>query len=288
MTQEVPAQRIRWADHREQLAIDAKTMTNLQLAEKFGVNRYSMRKALERLGIEPKPSIINWSEKLEELKFLAKTMTYKELAAHFGVTPMGIYATCQNYKVTPQPPKRPERFFGRLAELKEKAPTMSATELAEHFGASLQAVRDNLKALKIECAPDKRFIWDQRTEEIKRLVAAGNTYEQLAGRYGCKVSTLRNAVWRMGLSVKRQPKSEAKQRPAPAATQEKVQPVFNRRAAPAAGAASIKAAQIVMPENVKFISAPFNPPPDCRICNGSSTDAYKPSIHGGATTSYRR
>lgn len=51
MTQEVTAQRIRWADHREQLAIDAKTMTNLQLAEKFGVNRYSMRKALERLGI---------------------------------------------------------------------------------------------------------------------------------------------------------------------------------------------------------------------------------------------
>ena len=70
-----------WGPIRDQVAEDAKTLNASELADKYGVNRWTMRRALARLGITPVPGGVRWAEKLPEIREQAKTKTVKQLAA---------------------------------------------------------------------------------------------------------------------------------------------------------------------------------------------------------------
>lgn len=278
-----------WVSIKDQVAEDAKTMTNRELSVKYEINRYAMRKALDRLGVTPRKSEgIDWIAKLKELEALAKVKTTQELADHFGCTVSAMYSVCRSHDIRPQPAPRPRLLAGKEEELKTQAQRMSAIELAAHFGVSLQCMRENLKELGIKPAADKFFKWPGRIDEIKRLIAEGLTSEELAKHYGCKPSVMRNAIGRLGIKIPRTYKRKEKKEVAAPSYQAAQKTPFNHRPAPVTSTVSIKAAKVVVPRDVKVTKVATTPSPYDRVCNGSSTETYSPSRHGGATTAYRR
>lgn len=284
MSQESKPERFTWIDKRDQLAEDAKTMTCAEMAEKYGTYRSNMQTALYRLGIKIANKIVDWSLHVEEMKRLAPTHTVKDMAKHFNADPGNMYVVLRRHGIEPKHAERPPKFSGGLAELARLSETMTEKELAEHFAIAQLTVRKHLKRLGIQCKPPDNT-WESRREEVTRKVAEGWTCERLAEHYGCSVSALRNALSRIGVGIK-----EVKRAARPAAEAAKPaapKPPQIQQTKPAPSSAPRGPVQIVMPANVKFTRAPFNPPPDSRICNGSSTAPYVPTMHGGATTSYR-
>ena len=278
-----------WGPIRDQVAEDAKTLNASELADKYGVNRWTMRRALARLGITPVPGGVRWAEKLPEIREQAKTKTVKQLAAHFNTTPSCMYAVLNSYEIKYQSEPRGPLFEGGIQKLTELAKTMCAADIAKHLGVSDQTVRDHLSKNKISCLKSSKFRWDDRLEEIKRLAAEGLTCAQLAKHFECTNHAMYTLLVRKQIQVQK-----ASRNPQPAKTLAKRegsggQATRQRKpTTPKPQAMPKIAATTVMPDNVKFTRAPFKPGADARVCNGSSTETYKPALHGGATTSYRR
>lgn len=286
MSKESKPERFNWIDKRDQLAEDAKTMTCAEMAEKYGTYRSNIQAALYRMGIKINTKVVDWSLHVEEMKRLAPTHTVKDMAKHFNADPGNMYVVLRRHGIEPKYADRPPRFSGGLAELARLAETMTEQELAEHFAIARLTVRKHLKRIGIKCKrPGDSNTWESRRDDLTSKVAEGWTCEQMAEHYGCSVSALRNALSRIGVGIKDVKRAErTKKEPAKTAAPQSQQ---LKQTKPAPVQEPRRPVQIVMPENVKFTRAPFNPPPGSRICNGSSTTPYDPAIHGGATTSYR-
>lgn len=280
--------RMQWLDMRDQIAKDAKTMSNAEMAKKYGVAKYVMRAALSRLGITPVSMVVDWSEKLDDVKQRAPTMTAQQLADHYSVTILTMYGVLSRYKINAVHQERAPRFSGGTEELAKMAPMMTEKELADHFRITALTVRKHLKRMGIQCKQlESEGLWQSRLKEVVTKVDQGCTTDELAQHFGCTVTALRNGLYRVGLKLKTakrpRPKRAKKEAPkASTANPSATTPQPTKRAPE-----KRKAPQIVTPENVKVTRAPFSPPPNSRICNGSSTTPYNPAIHGGATTSYR-
>lgn len=286
MSTSPPAPRVEWLKIRSQVEKDAQTMTSVELAAKYKTNRPAVHAAMARLGIEPKKAVIDWAAREEEVRNLATTMTAEEMAAHLEVPLASVYSVLHRYSIKSMRKPIPPKFCGGLPELKRLAATMTAKQLSEHFAISPATVAKHLKNLKVSCLPETRGRWANHIEEIKRLVSEGQTYDQLAQRFDCSVSLLRGLLSRNGLHIKQPMKSGPRNPKAPAPR--KSAPKEIKQTKPAPQLTLKAAATVVMPETVKFTRLPFNPPTDCRFCNGTSPDRYQPALHGGATTSYRR
>jgi len=238
-----------------QMQEDAKTMTCKQMAEKHGVSPQAMRDRLIRYDIEFQRTRSNWATRLEELKTLAPHMSPRQLAEHFELKTEYVYTLLQRLDIKAAASRWPARFKGGLEALQKQAPTMTVSELAAHYGIDRRTVLKNLKRLGIEC----KSVEPAPKAPTKRKVA------------NAKPPTPRAAPC---------PKKAAK--PAPKFVQ-KPAPVLLQPAAPKP--ALKREVQIIVPADVKVTIVGFCPPPGMRICNGSSTQIYKPNARTGSVRS---
>lgn len=274
-----------WNTRREELKQFAQTMTNGELAVKFGVTRKQIRNALTSFDIKRELIQPCWKEREEEVKALAPKMTAREMAAHFETSVDNMYARLAQFGVSAVAFHPKAKFDGGVEGLVEAAATMTEAQLCEKFGITTRTVRKHLKRSNVSCRPSAHpnRRWDEEDKAaIGKLYAEGSTIEQIAAQYGTTEKNMRRRMQLFGM-MKRHPTSVVP----------KVKQVVTRAkprlpALPASRPGRIpgsairlpkpkpEPAQIIMPENVKMTISHFNPPPGTRICNGSSYERYDP------------
>lgn len=286
---------IKWSQMRELLETQAKTMTAKEMAQANGSSICAMRAALNRLKINPVALIVDWSPIIDDIRERAKTMNARQLAEHYKVKLASIYSTLSNYKIKAVSNLPKPKIC--LDDLTRLAPTMTNADLMRHFQISDEPLRKHLKRLGLA---SKKFepghFWQTRKQELKEKAAAGWTLEQLAEHYDRCPSTLRQVLSKFSISIRQanaQKKAPIKPRKPKAKPVKQAKPkrqelLIRRDNQALTPKEPRKPPTVVMPDNVKFTRFPFKPGADARVCNGSSTESYKPALHGGATTSYRR
>lgn len=281
-----------WKQSADQIQVDAETMSNAQLAEKYQTTRRHIKETLTRLGIKRAQGRINWASRLDELKKLAVTMTAKQLAAHFNTTVPNIYNRLFLSEIEAVSGRPTHKFEDGLESFALAATTMTEAELCAHFSIEPRTVRKHLQRLGIERKPvETPRAWTPRKEELERLVAGGWGFAQLAVHFGVSDMTMRRAAKRLGVEPPPRiykaapgPRPKAK-KPSPA-KQAAPQPEIVRRSAPKP-AAPKRAVEIIVPADVKVTIADFRPLQGMRICNGTQTQTYSPALHGGVMRSMR-
>ena len=280
-----------WKESADQMRVDAETMSNAQLAEKYKTTPKHIRETLTRLGVKRAQGRIDWASRLDELKKLAATMTAKQLAAHFNTTVPNIYNRLFLSEIEAVSGRPTHKFEDGLESFALAATTMTEAELCAHFSIEPRTVRKHLQRLGIECKPvEKPRVWTPRKEELERLVASGWGFAQLAAHFGVSDMTMRRAAKRLGVEPPPRiyktgpsPRPRAKK---PAEKQAALQPVLVRRSVPKP-AAPKRPVEIIVPADVKVTIADFKPYPGMRICNGTQTQTYSPALHGGVMRSMR-
>jgi len=275
-----------WNTRRDELKQFAHTMTNGELAVKFGVTRKQIRNALTSFDIKREVIQPCWKEREEEVKALAPNMTAREMAAHFGTSLDNMYARLAQFGVSAVAFHPKAKFDGGVEGLVEAAAAMTEAQLCEKFGITPRTVRKHLKRSNVSCLPSahpNRRWDDEDTAVIQSMRAAGKTIEEMAEHFGTTPKNMRRRMQMLGM-MKRHPTSVAP----------KVKQVVKRAsprlpALPASRPGRIPGsairlpkpkpapAQIIMPDNVKMTISHFNPPANTRICKGSSAERYDPN-----------
>lgn len=287
-----------WKENADQLRVDAATMSNAQLAEKYQTTPKHIKETLHRLGIKREHGRIDWPARMDELKKLAVTMTAKQLAAHFKTPLPNMYNRLFLSEIEAASGRPTHKFEGGLESFTLAATTMTEAELCAHFSIEPRTVRKHLKRLDIKCKPAEK---GPRKEELQQLVAGGCGLDRLAEHYGVSKTTMRRVTQRHCIEIthaKRAPKAPR----APAAKMPTAKKPASKKAVPAKQAAPQaevvrrpapkpaapkRPVQIIVPADVKVTIADFNPPPGIRICNGTQTQNYSPALHGGVMRSMR-
>lgn len=134
-----------WLIRRDQLEVDARTMTHAQMAEKYDTTVVTMATCLRSMGIRRGllyPGI-------EEM---AKTMTAPELAEHFGVAVKRVRAILDLRGIKCQRMAAASALAGHKDDLARLALTMTQKDLARHFGVHRNAIARSLQKMGIQPA----------------------------------------------------------------------------------------------------------------------------------------
>ncbi len=269
-----------WQDRKAELQQDAMVMTNAQLEEKYQVVTGRISDLLWRLGIKRKPAAISWSTRLDELKTLAASKCPRDLAIHFGTTLDNIHAALGRYKIKAVQAVQKSKLEVIIVELLRVTPTITEVELVEKSGASPRTVRRHLARMNL-LQPTESVWGDKRKAEIMQMLNSGMRAAPIAEHYGVSLLYLRKRMYLLG--IKSQAASAvARRTPRQAAPQ----PEIVRRSVPKPAAPKLPV-EIIVPADVKVTIAAFNPLPGMRICNGTQTQNYSPTLHGGVMRSMR-
>lgn len=265
-----------WLSRREQLTADALTMTQRQMAAKYDATEVSIGACLRYMGIKTGSAYYC-------IEDLAKTMTANELAAHFGASVKNIYAALALRGIKSKPVKERTDLDACKDDIARLAPTMTASDLAAHLGVGRATLRHAMDRLGIERNTRQRQPeWgEDRKQQIKQMLAEGKHPSAIAEHYGIVESYLRNRMLRMGIKLSQIAPQPRKPRIASKAGRQK--PVQRAAYMPKSPSAPV---QIIIPENVKITIAQLDTA-GMRLCNGTSTQAYSPALHGGVMRSYR-
>lgn len=280
-----------WQDRRVELASDALTMDNQQLAAKHNTTSKRISNILSKLSIQSKVQKVCWETREHELKLLAETHTPTQLAAHFGATLANMYSVIHRYGVTAATADQPANLAKFNEELARLAPTSTEPQLAQHFSLARRTVRNHLKRNGLQClaiAPASRASqWRERKPEIEQMLAKGCRVPELAQHFKTSPDFIRKTLHRLGLKLGRiAPSPKAK---APRATKPKMHMGLQavRSTSIKTPAVTNAPVEIIIPENVKITIAKFSPSPAMRVCNGTSSETYKPALHGGVMRAQR-
>jgi DNA-binding CsgD family transcriptional regulator len=280
-----------WQDRREELARDALTMDNQQLAAKHNTTSKRISNILSKFSIKSKVQNVCWETREHELKLLAETHTPTELAAHFGTNLANMYSVIHRYGVTAAAADQPVNLAKFTDELTRLAPTMTEPQLAQHFCLTRRTVRNHLKRNGLQClaiAPTSRASqWRARKPEIEQMLAKGCRAAELAQHFKTSPDFIRKTLHRLGLKLGRIPPTPKAKRPR--ATKPKIH--AGLQAVPSTSiktpAMTTAPVEIIVPENVKTTIVKFTPSPGMRLCNGTSSGTYQPALHGGVMRSCR-
>ena len=283
-----------WQDRRAELARDVLTMDNHQLAEKHATTTKRISNILSKFGIPSKVQKIDWRARAEELKALAVTHTPAQLAAHFSTNTANIYSALHRTGVTALS-AAPVAGFAVLAdEFKRLAPTMNEAQLAAHFEISPLTVRRHLQRHGLPCVRPQRTAiqWREHKAEIQSLIDGGYRVPELSRHFNLEPNHMRKVLGRLQLKLGRlattpreappalsNPRPQATTKPIPMRTV----PSSSIKPTPT----STTPVEIIVPSDAKITICEFRPTPGVRMCNGTSTETYNPSRHGGAMRSCR-
>ena len=280
-----------WQDRREELANDALTMDNQQLAAKHNTTNKRISNILSKLSIQSKVQKVCWETREHELKLLAETHTPTQLAAHFGANLANMYSVIHRYGITAATADQPANLVKFTDELTRLAPTMTEPQLAEHFSIVRLTVRKHLKRNGLQClsiTPASRASqWRARKPQIEQMLSNGFRIPELAQHFKATPDCMRKTLYRLGLKLGRQaPTPKAKQ---PRASKPKMHTGLQavRSTSIKTPAVTNAPVEIIIPENVKITIAKFSPSPAMRVCNGTSSETYKPALHGGVMRAQR-
>lgn len=280
-----------WQDRREELARDALTMDNQQLAAKHNTTSKRISNILSKFGIKSKVQYVCWETREHELKLLAETHTPTQLAAHFGTNLANMYSVIHRYGVTAATADKPVNLAQFTDELTRLAPTTTEPQLAQHFGLTRRTVRNHLKRNGLQClafAPASRASqWRTRKPEIEQMLAKGCRAAELAQHFKTSPDFIRKTLHRLGLKLGRIPSTPKAKRP----RTPKPKMHAGLQAVPSTSiktpAVTKAPVEIIVPENVKTTIIKFTPNPGMRLCNGTSSETYKPALHGGVMRAQR-
>lgn len=275
-----------WKSRLEELKSGVQTMTNGELAEKFGVTRKQILNAKTAFGIKREVIQPCWKSREPEIRELATSMTVRQMAKHFGTGLNNMYAQIAKAGVSAMMAPIPEaKFAGGVESLVAAAATMTEAELCEKFNISPSTVRRHLRRSGASCkpSPPPNIRWTEKEKaEIEKMRAAGMKTAEIAAHFDTNEKNMHRRMQAFGM-LKRHPTSVApkvKQSVKRSKPRLPALPVSKPGRIPGSAVRLPKPkpepAQIIIPENVKMTISHFNPPPNTRICNGSSAERYDP------------
>lgn len=283
-----------WMDRRAELARDALTLTNHQLAEKHGTTTKRISNILSKFGIPSKSQKINWLVRIDELKALAATHTPAQLAEHFCTNTVNIYTALHRYAVTALSAAPVAGFALMAEEFKRLAPTMNEAQLAAHFKVSPLTVRRHLQRHGLPCERPQRTAiqWRERKAEIQSLIDRGYRVPELSRHFNLEPNHMRKVLGRLHLRLGRLPPKPREARPAPRNPTPRARTMPTPlRSVPSTSIkptlASKTPVEIIVPPTATITACHFRQYPGMRVCNGTSTEIYNPLRHGGAMRSPR-
>lgn len=269
---------------RPQMEEDAKTMSNTEMAEKYNTTRAGISVQLTKMGIKRPTEDINWSSRKAEFLELAAKTYPRAIAEHFGTTISKVYATMKRFGIHAVRTPKAFALDDKKAELEQMAKDMTQTEIAKKLDVHPRTVKKFIGRKGIECKPGRQKIsvWDSaRKEEVLKMQADGMTPATIADHFGVAEPHLRKRMRMLGSpldSAKPAPKA-----PKPVLVKKSRLPALPPSRPGRIPGSAVRVpkpkpdpAQIIMPENVKMTISHFNPPPNTRICNGSSYERYDP------------
>lgn len=224
-----------------------------------------------------------WPQVAKLLAEQAKTMSNNQLAELHDTTKYRMRQ--QLAKMGIKPAKHATGREARNAELAKLALTHTPSQIAQASGKTIRAIYQELRRYGIQAQRSIPDYWDKRSDQL-REAAKTMTTRQLADAYDLNMKYMYRVLVRFGITPMR-----ARSGPAPGA--ERKQPVLRnttlatkpvnaqqpqlRKAAPYEKPQKAPAT-VEWPAHiqVQHIALP-QPPADCRICNGSSTQAYVPA-----------
>ena len=136
-----------WPSIRNQLEIDAQSMSHKQMAEKYDVEYRTIETILSRLGIKTKKLYGDLAE-------MCKTMTVAQLAEHYGSSTNSVSSMLYQRKLKALPAERVELVYELDEQVRALAATMPGIQIAKELGVGYRRVRNACKRLGV--TPAKR------------------------------------------------------------------------------------------------------------------------------------
>lgn len=269
---------------RPQMEEDAKTMSNVEMAEKYNTTRAGISVQLTKMGIKRPTEDIDWSaRKAEFLELAAKTYP-RAIAEHFGTTLSKVYATMKRFKV--QAVRTPKAFAldGQKSEIEQMLKEMTQSEIAEKLAVHPRTVKKFIdrKGIKFKADQRKVVIWnEERKAAVLKMQADGMADQKIAEHFGVAEPHLRKRMRMLGSPLTSA--APPAKKPAKVVTKKPRLPALTPSLPGRVHGSAVYVpkpkpapAKIITPDNVKHTIHNFNPPPNTRICNGSSYERYDP------------
>jgi transposase-like protein len=170
--------------------------TTTELARYFGVNESTVGKATRRFGIERSRCLVTDAAALRAL--IDQGLTYDEIVVALGVSKTSVASAVKRFGLPrprlPVPTRTPEVVdFDRLAELVRSG--MTDRDIAAEFGVNADKVRGWRKRFSLPKNPRPMPV----PAEVATYIARGETYGELADRFGVSRATVRNIIARNAL-----------------------------------------------------------------------------------------
>ena len=269
---------------RPQMEEDAKTMSNVEMAEKYNTTRAGISVQLTKMGIKRPTEDIDWVERKAEFLDMASKTHPRAIAAHFGTTLSKVYATMKRFGVRAARTPKAFALDVKKLELERMAQDMSEAEIAQHLEVHPRTVKKFIERKGIKCKADQRkiILWDEaRKAEVLKMQADGMPAAKIAEHFGIIEAHLRKRMRMLGAPLDsaaptpKAPKAVIAKKPRLPALAPSL-PGRVHGSAVYAPKPKRAPAQIIVPDNVKITIQHFSPPPGTRICNGSSHERYDP------------